>query len=228
MSTPDNKPTPPTAEDSSQPSERAKAIARRSFLRKSVGVAAPVVMTLQSGPALAIRSITCQDKTGTLEVSNPSGFTGTSAPAAGNDADVIPRLSIDPNSPDNVVNDANTLDSDPGNTSLGTQNLIRIPGNDGFARCTNTTVSTNPPTSGASFTGQPDPPGGGPWVFQGPDGSLVADPTAEMGPVAMFAIDADGENVAVGCYGDGSENLTDANGVLNRPMTNSCWSSLLS
>lgn len=224
MSTSNNKPnTPPTAKASSQPSERARAIARRSFLRKSVGVAAPVVMTLQSGPALAIRSITCQDKTGTLEVSNPSGFTGTDAtiPGGSNDANVIPRLSIDPSSPDGVVSDADTLDSDPGNTSLGTQHLIRIPGNDGFARCTNTTVSTEPPTTDARFTGT------GPWVFQGPDGSLVADPTAEMGPVAMFAIDADGENIFVGCYGDGSENMTDADGVLNRPMTNSCWSSLL-
>jgi len=225
MSTSENKPDLPAETNAAPPasgSERAKAIARRSFLRKSAGIAAPVVMTLQSGPALAIRSITCQDKTGTLNVEFPSGFTGTdeTIPSGSNDAQVIPVLSTAPNA---TIMGVDTLDTDPADPNApATIHLQRIPANDGIVRCTNTSVTLDTVVNPATFNqfGQE-------WRFQGPDGTF--DPgtsQTDIGPIAMFSIDADGDKLFEGCYGNGSENLIGGNGEATRPLTCSCWSSL--
>jgi len=207
MSTSDNKPDMPAETDTTAPtsgSARAKAIARRSFLRRSAGVAAPVVMTLQSGPALAIRSITCADKTGQTDqvfddqptVHPRSGF----ITAGTEDLKVGDLTNVDPTT------------------------IADLAGNDGFVRCSPNTLHTitiSPDTTGPFVALGP---GATEWSFMGPQGGvgLSADPTGDTGALALFTINSDGEDVFEGCYGDGIETtLPEA-----RTLTCSCWSSL--
>jgi len=154
-------------------SERARAIARRSFLRRSAGIAAPVVMTLQSGPVMAIASITCQDKTGQLVLDNQSGFTG-------------------PNAADKTLAF--------GQTTTDPTTLIPLGSNDGIVRCpaTPTVVGTFPPDrfedAGAppwSFFG----PDNNTFVNSG------TGPVGDTGAIAYFSIGADNEDVFMGCFG---------------------------
>ena len=210
MSSSDNKPALP-AETSDQPpaggSERAKAIARRSFLRKSAGIAAPVVMTLQSGPALAIRSITCQDKTGTVAPTNMSGFTaGTKDP----DATIQNLAATD------VIN-SNPAGIDTNPPPTGTE-LTRLSANDGFVRCPNTAEDRFTANGGTPPT----------WTFIGPDSTQFVNdgtgPSSNTGPIAYFSLDADNEDIFIGCFGDVTSPESDPDN--NRPLTCSCWSSL--
>ena len=204
MSTSDNKtgaPAETNSEATNDSSERAKAIARRSFLRKSASIAAPVVMTLQSGPALAIRSITCQDKTGDLDLSNESGFTDEPTLVAGNTI---------------TTNPVDLVDLDP---------------NDGFVRCPATGHAVSDiapfPDTTENFTETTDVPPE--WSFNGPDGIFDGNTaTTETGPIAYFSI-IDGEETFEGCYGEPSmpQNGIDPNtGEPFRALTCSCWSSL--
>ena len=221
MSTSDNKPDLP-AETSDQPpasgSERAKAIARRSFLRKSAGIAAPVVMTLQSGPALAIRSITCADKTGNLDLSNKSGFTGSSVNNP-DETSIIQNLEVFTQAPDNsatsqILNDPSTL--------------TRVPTDgDGFVRCDASEVVKQPfgdTVMGSTFQQQDS--AAGPWRFVGPIQPLN-NPLGSNGPIAYFSI-VDGEETFEGCFGDTNspQTGTDINGDPFRALTCSCWGSL--
>ena len=207
MSLSDNKPDQP-AETGNQPvsngSERARAIARRSFLRKSAGIAAPVVMTLQSGPALAIRSITCADKTGQTE-------------------QVFDNLPTEHPRSGFITADTENLKSGD-LTNVDPATISDLAGNDGFVRCSpNTahTVTISPDTTGPFVAlGQ----NATEWSFMGPQGGvgLSADPTGDTGALALFTIDSDGEEIFEGCYGDGTETtLPEA-----RTLTCSCWSSL--
>ena len=203
MSTSDNNPDLPTDAESaptSNSSKRAQAIARRSFLRKSAGIAAPVVMTLQSGPSMAIASITCQDKTPDIVPDSFSGFTGGGTDPSDTDAKIL------------VLKDTDTLKTDP-------TVLTRLDTNDGLVRCPDTPTS-NP---GNRFTDN----GGGNWTFNGPDNlTFVNDgstPTDGTGAVAYFTLDVDNEDVFEGCFGAANEPQDIPNA---RPMTCSCWSSL--
>lgn len=207
MSTSDNKPDLPTetnGESANSGSERARAIARRSFLRKSAGVAAPVIMTLQSGPALAIRSITCADKTGQTEL------------IFDDQPDLHPRSGfVTPGTEDLKAGDLTNVDP---------STIVDLASNDGFVRCSpNTahTVTISPDVSGPFVALGP---GATEWSFMGPQGGvgLSADPTGDTGALALFTIDTNGEEIFEGCYGDGTETtLPEA-----RTLTCSCWSSL--
>ena len=205
---PEQRPARANQESSDQESsEKARAIARRAFLRKSVGVAAPVVMTLQSGPALAIQSITCQDKTTingddflppNLSDHPPTGFTisGTEKLQSGEDFDFSGTTPPDANSLDLAAN--------------------HLAVNDGYVRC----VSPAPNTE-LLFSPAPDP-GVTVYNYQPGIGSFVSSSaTNDTGPVAVFTIDAQGEDAFAACYGSPDYPALGAN-----PITTSCWSSL--
>lgn len=219
-------------------SERAKAIARRSFLRRSAGVAAPVVMTLQSGPVMAIASITCQDKTNIgidpndpNVANNPSGFIEAN-PALGNVIDIRNLRSAGGTSTAN--NSYNTLVDDPAsNGGISQYALSATTGTDGVVRCVPTDLgTTGSPTVNGDFELVSSN-----WVFRGSDfsgGWGLGDslnPYPNTGPVALFTIDpTTNEDLFIGCYGDsvntatGSPPPQDVAGAT--PLTHSCYSSL--
>jgi len=223
-------------------SERARAIARRSFLRRSAGIAAPVVMTLQSGPVMAIASITCQDKTSiTIDpdapdnpnvAKNPSGF--VKADPAQLDVSDIRNLRANASLADNTDNGFNVLVIDPANTTtgLGKYALSSNGGPDGIVRC----VPTDLGTAGSSGQNGDFQIVSNKWIFRGSDfagGSGLGDPInpyPNTGPVALFTIDGDNEDVFIGCYGDHADTVAgttppqDVAGAT--PMTHSCYSSL--
>ena len=196
-------------------SERAKAIARRSFLRRSAGIAAPVVMTLQSGPAMAIASITCQDKTN-IVVDNQSGFRQATPPPA----DLTDSRLLNADNNPLLTDNNSVISQQTPDSALGG---LRIPANDGIARCGLTDLgnpAASPPTTG-DFTETPG--GSNDWVYQGNLAQIDADPRNDRGPIALFNINANNEDVFVGCFGD--KNI-DVNFPDAHPLTCSCWTSL--
>lgn len=238
MPTSKNKQSQQTTADTShdsippQTSERAKAIARRTFLRRSAGVAAPVVMTLQSGPALALTSVTCFDKTEiddaifNLPWHARSGFTlsGTHNLAAGNTYDFSTlntgQTPQDPDVLDNIVGGGSTKYVNRLNLS------ISMGKNDGFTRCTNTPVVK---TTGGMASQTFEYTSFNTWEFKGPilmETGLGANPGNDTGAIAFFTVDVDPMTqnqtaIFQGCFG--RQDPIDSNA---RPLTSSCWSSL--
>lgn len=226
MSTHENLPDDKSADDVSLQattdlsSERARAIARRNFLRRSAGVAAPVVMTLQSGPVLAVQSITCQDKTNTPSPGDagfadiiPSGFNEDTVGSPPFDYRIMSAT-------DAAARDISTHPS----TLLNGQRISSNLGSHSYIRCIPTELGT-PGIDSDDFALTSGTQNSGTWRFMGSQFSggygLGGDPKNNIGPVGLFTIDANGEDIFQGCFGDNRAIPNDA--VV---LTTSCWTSL--